>query len=336
MPSFLSNKNARANNGGMKSRSGEEGGWALLGLILALSVMAILFSSAIIPNVRMQVQRDKELELVFRGEQMAIGIARYYGRGAANPLQLLVPPEYGYLTDLKKLRDGITIGTRDIKFVRPSAFIDPMSNVEWEPVRARDPRIMKVLQAYAAETGIVIPQQYLLIAGPPQKLHLAKIPGTSPDSQAGPPGSGGAAGAQPQQPPQQGVQIPGPGGTRGGQQGPPGQPGKKPKVQPNADADDDDDDDDDDDENFADPLAHLFSNDTPGRSNAPIIGVAPKLKGKAIKPLYGLDKYEDWVFMYMPRLIQPGVNQGTRPIPNAPGVPPPPPPAGGTPNRPLN
>src|SRR5262249_33063275 len=308
-------------------RAGEQG-WALLGLILALSIMAIVFSSAVIPNVRMQVQRDKEQEMIFRGDQMAIGIARYYGRGVPNPLQLLVPPEYGYLTDLKKLRDGITIGVKEIKFVRRSAFIDPMTNIEWEPVRARDPRIMKFLQAYAAETGIMIPQQYLLIAGPPQRLHLAK-PVTDPNAPPGAPGPGGATDpqqGQTQQPGQPGLQpVPRPNPQ-------PGQPGGRPRVQP---ANGDDDDDDDDDENIADPLGHLFENDTPGHSNAPIVGVAPKLKGKAIKPLYGLEKYEEWVFMYMPRLNQP--NPGIRPIPDSRINPQRPNPGGGgAVTRPLN
>jgi hypothetical protein len=36
--------------------------------------------------------------------------------------------------------------------------------------------------------------------------------------------------------------------------------------------------------------------------------VAPKIKGKAIKPLYGLENYEDWVFLYIPPQFQ--FNQG--------------------------
>src|SRR5262249_29885813 len=121
--------------------------------------------------------------LIYRGEQMAEGIARYYNRGQLGQLQLLVPPPYGYLTELKKLRDGVTFGVKEMKFVRPSAYIDPTSGIEWEPVRARDPRIMKFLQAYAADTQTMIPQSYLLLAGPPQKLHLAQKP-SSTDSSA--------------------------------------------------------------------------------------------------------------------------------------------------------
>ena len=63
-----------------RSSSGEQG-WALLGLLLALGVISIVLSSSVVPNVQMQVQRDKEAEMLYRGDQMARGIARYYSRG---------------------------------------------------------------------------------------------------------------------------------------------------------------------------------------------------------------------------------------------------------------
>src|SRR5262245_26642360 len=150
------------------ARKGEQG-WALLGLLLALGVMSIVLSSSIIPNVQMQVQREKEIEMMYRGQQVSDGIARWYNNGALRTIQLMSRPTYGYLTELNKLRDGVTIGVREVKFVRPSAMIDPMTSSEWEPVRARDPRIMKFLQAWAAQTLIPIPTQYLLLAAPPTR-----------------------------------------------------------------------------------------------------------------------------------------------------------------------
>jgi hypothetical protein len=295
--------------------------------MLAMSILAIVLSSSVVPNVRVQVQREKELEMVYRGEQMALGIARYYGRGNPIPLQILVPPEYGYLTDMKKLREGMRIGVREIKFVRPSAFIDPMVSAEWEPVRARDPRIMKFLQAYAAETQTPIPQSYLLIAGPPTKLHLAqKPPGESGPGVTPTPGQPG--GAQPAQPVQPGQQPPpGQPPVPPGQPAPPTPPtGAIPRPGVPADPDDDDsDDDEEEDEEDADPLGHLFGSDGPGQGNVPIVGVAPRLKGKAIRPLYGLENYEEWVFIFMPRQFQTrpgGINQPFPRDPRVPGVPP--------------
>jgi hypothetical protein len=289
MKDSLKLSNASPGASRSKPHLASEFGYALLGMLLALSIISIVLVSSVVPNVKMQVQREKEAELIYRGNQMAKAIARYYGVRTLRPLQLQVPPPYGYLLDLKKLRDGVTIGVQEIKFARASEMIDPMANIEWEPVRARDPRINKVLQAYAAESGQIIPPSYLLLAGPPTKSVL-KPAGTSGDSSGS---QSGSTGLQPGQVigSQQGSQT---GGTGSGQ------PAGGVVVTPGKKSQDLDDDDDDDDVN--DPLAHLFGSDSsgPGKSTVPIIGVAPKLKGQALKPLYGLDRYEDWVFIYMP------------------------------------
>src|SRR5437868_13730821 len=153
---------------------------------------------------------------------MAKAIARYYGGRVLRPLQLQVPPPYGYLNELKKLRDGVTLGVQEVKFARVTELIDPMTGIEWEPVRARDPRINDLLQAYAATTGGVIPPSYQLLAGPPVKVHKIKLEGTDSGSSATTPSAPGS-----------------------------GQPGGvavvRPPGKPNANAGDDDDDDDDDD-----------------------------------------------------------------------------------------
>lgn len=255
-----------------------ESGWALLGLLLALAILSMVMVSAIVPNVRVQVQRDKEAEMLYRGEQIARGIARYNNGGNLGAgLQLRQQPAYGFLTDLKKLRDGIRVGVNELKLVRASAMIDPMLSREWEPVRARDPRIMKVLQAWSAENGVALTSllDYMLIAGPPPKLQKVK------------PSDGSGAGSDGQQKP----------GTTPPVQTPPKPPKQNPVL------DDDDDDDDDDAGNGLtpnDPLKHLFDTSSPGSSNVPIVGVAPREKGKAVRPLYGLENYEDWVFLYVP------------------------------------
>lgn len=268
-----------------------EQGWALLGLLLALGVMSIVLASSIIPNVQMQVQRDKEVEMIYRGEQASEGIARYYNGGRLGPIQLFTPPPYGYLKELEKLRDGVTIGVNERKFVRASALIDPISNSEWEPVRARDPRIAKFLQAWAAQTLIPIPSQYLLLASAPTKSVFAKMNPSSSDPQPG----GGDSGQPPVVNPAN-----------------PGAPQIKPPVKVKPDPDDDDDDDDEPN----DPLARLFPSDGSSTSDAPIVGVAPKRKGKAANAYYGLEYFEEWVFLFIPKNLP--QNQG---IPNRNGSP---------------
>jgi len=255
-----------------------ESGWALLGLLLALAILSMVMVSAIVPNVKVQVQRDKEAEMLYRGEQVALAICRYNNGGSVlRGLQLRQRPPYGFLTDFKKLREGIKVGINDLKLVRASALIDPMLSRDWEPVRARDPRIMKVLEAWSSQSGVALSSltEYLLIAGPPPKVPKPK------------PSDGFETGGEGQQTP----------GTT--------PPGRTPPKPPNPDSDDDDDDDDDDaGDGFLtppDPLKHLFDTSSPGSSNAPIVGVAPREKGKAVRPLYGsLDNYEDWVFLYFP------------------------------------
>jgi hypothetical protein len=259
-------------------RSGERG-YALLGLLLALSVIALYLVSSVAPNVKMDVQRSKEAELIYRGNQIAKAIARYYGGRVLRPLQLRVPPPYGYLTELKKLRDGVTLGVQEVKFARVTELIDPMSGVEWEPVRLRDPRINTVLQAYSVEAGWIITPDYSLIAGPPVKVHKNK----TSDSEN-------------------------PSNTQTENQ--PSQPSGTAPVRPPGNQNTDPDDDDDDDEEENDPLSHLFESQSSlsfGKSTVPIVGVALKLKGKAAGPLRlgtavlnGLDHYEDWVFIYIP------------------------------------
>jgi hypothetical protein len=275
------------------SRSNEQG-WALLGLLLMLGVMSIVLTSAIVPNVQMQVQRDKEVEMRYRGDQMAQGIARYYARGALAPLsvQLLLTSPFGPLTDLTKLRDGVTLGVREIKFVRPSAMIDPMNSADWEPVRVRDPRIMKFLQAWLADTQTVnidAYRDYFLIAGPPQKSAVKK---TDP-SVAVPPQVGTVPGQAVPGQPVPGQPVP-------GQQGSPN-PGNAGNHQFRRPGQTSDDDDDDDDDVPVDPLARLFQSGSPGPNNSPIVGVAPRRKGKATSNYFGLDNYEDWIFIYIPR-----------------------------------
>src|SRR5688572_30516596 len=97
----------------------QEGGWALLGLILALTVLGIVLASSVTPNYKISVQREKEAELLYRGNLMAEGIARWYNNGNLGPIFLLRPPAYGQLKELSKLKEGVRLGVREIKFVRP-------------------------------------------------------------------------------------------------------------------------------------------------------------------------------------------------------------------------
>jgi hypothetical protein len=258
-------KEGSVEGGARADRRAGEQGWALLGLLLALTILSMVLASAITPNVAGQVQRSKEDEMIYRGNKIARAIAIYYNGGKVlgpiNPLAL-TQVRYGKLTELKKLRDGFTIGVQEVKLIRPSEMIDPMTSQEWEPVRVRDPRLNKVLQAWSAENGAPISPMYSLLAGPQAKLKLANPSG---DGDQQKPGADGRApgGGDPQDPNDVDPELP-------------------------------------DDHDPLSQIPGLGLSDGLSTTESPIIGVAPKARGTAMRPLYGLDSYEDWVFIFIP------------------------------------
>jgi type II secretory pathway pseudopilin PulG len=87
-------------------------GYAMAALLVALSVMGILLSVAL-PVWRTAVQREREAELIFRGEQYAHGIALFSRRTG------------GFPTSLNALRDG--------RYIR-KLYKDPITNGDFQPV----------------------------------------------------------------------------------------------------------------------------------------------------------------------------------------------------------
>lgn len=80
------------------TRVGEPCGYALAALLVAISVMAVLLSAAM-PVWTTLMQREREAELVFRGEQYARAIARYQQQFANTP-----PPNLETLVEQNFLR----------------------------------------------------------------------------------------------------------------------------------------------------------------------------------------------------------------------------------------
>lgn len=292
-----------------------ERGYALLGMIMAMTVMAIGMGVAI-PNAQVQARRQLEIEMMYRGEQMAEAIARYYsGGGKVPPAGLVVkspPPPYGYLTELKKLRDGFSIGTEEVFLVRSSAYIDPLTGGDWEPIRIGDPRLRKFFRAWVQATGRQLPPIYASYMGG------SSIVDTTPNEADGQPSDEDA----------------------------------------DEDLDDEDDEEFDDEEDEGDdeegddedgarlrqsgaspfvnvafrqetpegtprvveptrrdPSASVFGNT---RSTGPIIGVVSKARGKSIRTRFGMDKYEEMIFVYIPPtpLGVPGSQSGLPAVPS--------------------
>jgi type II secretory pathway pseudopilin PulG len=110
-----------------------EGGYTLVALLALMTVLA-LFALAAAPSIRQQAQREREIETIFRGEEVADAIRLYYsyqqrrvGQGdAALP------------TSIDQLLEGVSVGTKKVQILRASAARNPLSESgEWAIVRPR-------------------------------------------------------------------------------------------------------------------------------------------------------------------------------------------------------
>lgn len=90
----------------------QHGGYAMAALLVAMSIMGLMLGIAM-PMWQTWVTRERETELVFRGEQYAQAIALFSRQTG------------GFPTSMNALRDG--------KFIR-KLYKDPITNEEFQPV----------------------------------------------------------------------------------------------------------------------------------------------------------------------------------------------------------
>ena len=99
----------------IKRRESEQG----MSLLAVVAVMAIFAMAllAVAPTAYIEVQREKELEQIRRGEEIAKAIEQYvlFYRGAKLP------------SSMDDLLEGLPYGTKKRMILRPSAAIDPLS-----------------------------------------------------------------------------------------------------------------------------------------------------------------------------------------------------------------
>ena len=120
-------------------QSGERG-YALIAL-MAVMMFALILTTIAAPTLQRETQREKEEEMLWRGQQVIVALNRYRQfRGAVFP------------TDLKELVDGINDPAgRKIHLLRPSAICDPMTPCEggtnWRTVSPGDPLARELLEA---------------------------------------------------------------------------------------------------------------------------------------------------------------------------------------------
>lgn len=111
----------------MKSRRQKhESGMTLLAVMAMMTVFAIALL-AVAPSIHQEIQREKELESIRRGEEVAEAIRQYveYYRGARLP------------TSMDDLLEGLPQGTKKRQILRASAAIDPLSeDGRWRLIKA--------------------------------------------------------------------------------------------------------------------------------------------------------------------------------------------------------
>ena len=128
-----------------------EGGYTLVALMTVLA----LFALAAAPNIRQQAQREREVETIFRGEEVAEAIRLYYSYQVR---QKNLRADQALPTSIDQLLEGVSFGTKKIQILRPSAARNPLSDSgEWSLVRPRSSQLADFQRSVMLFAGNVRP-----------------------------------------------------------------------------------------------------------------------------------------------------------------------------------
>lgn len=127
-----------------RSQPRHEEGYTLVALLALMTVLA-LFALAAAPSIRQQAQREREIEAIRRGEEVAEAIRVYY----SYQVKLFGRQgEQGLPNSMEKLLEGVPIRTKKLQVLRPSAARDPLSDDgEWKLVRPRSAQLSDFLRS---------------------------------------------------------------------------------------------------------------------------------------------------------------------------------------------
>jgi type II secretory pathway pseudopilin PulG len=96
-------------------RPKNETGMSLIAVLAVMTLFAIALL-AVAPTVQQGVQREKEIESIRRGEEVADAIRQY-----------VIAYQGKLPTSMDDLLEGIPVGTKKRQILRPSAAVDPLS-----------------------------------------------------------------------------------------------------------------------------------------------------------------------------------------------------------------
>jgi type II secretory pathway pseudopilin PulG len=109
----------------LQPRRGEQG-YALVSLLALMTIVALMMIS-VAPSLRQQAEREREIEAIQRGEEVAEAIRLYILEKRTMP------------TSIEQLLEGLPRGTKKLQILRPAAAKDPLSTSgEWKLVKPND------------------------------------------------------------------------------------------------------------------------------------------------------------------------------------------------------
>jgi competence protein ComGC len=140
-----------------------ERGYSLVALLALMTVLMIMMMAAA-PSLRQQSQRERELEAIARGEQVAEAIRMFVHY--TNPHRLP--------TSMEELQKGAPVGPKNVQVLRASSARDPLSESgEWRLIKVNDRAMIAFIQALTRYTDGHLPQQ---AAGDPALAQVAQMP----------------------------------------------------------------------------------------------------------------------------------------------------------------
>ena len=116
------------------ARAPRERGYALVALLAVMTVLMISMMAAA-PSLRQQARRERELEAIARGEEVAEAIRNFMHLAKRPP------------TSMEELLEGAPVGTKKIQVLRESASRDPLSKSgEWKTIKINDPALITFIR----------------------------------------------------------------------------------------------------------------------------------------------------------------------------------------------
>lgn len=120
-----------------------EGGYALVALLAVMTII-VMVATAAAPNISQQRRRERELEAIIRGEEVADAIERFHRLGGRPP------------TSMEELLEGVNPQgrTKKVRVLRSYAARDPLSSDgEWRLVQPRSREVGRFQQALMTYLG---------------------------------------------------------------------------------------------------------------------------------------------------------------------------------------